>query len=124
MRRAVAGFGLAAALAGCSQEAAETAPAKDGMGAMAMGDPASPYAQANARMHAAMTQPDDPDPGRNFAEKMSAHHKGAVEMAEIALREVQDPEMRALAQKIISDQNRELAQMKAYLDRTAPRGAN
>lgn len=121
MRRAIAGLGLAAALAGCSQEAEETAPAEENMGAMSMGDPASPYAEANTRMHAAMTQPDDADPGRNFAKKMSAHHQGAVEMAEIALRDVQDPEMRALAQKIIADQKRELAQMQAYLDRTAPR---
>lgn len=117
----VLALGMGAAV-GCSEQAAETAPAQEGMTAMAgMGDPASPYAAANARMHAAMAGPDDPDPSRNFAKKMTAHHQGAVEMAEIALRDARDPEMRALAETIIADQRREIAQMQAYLDRTAPK---
>lgn len=122
MRRAgMTALALAAiALAGCSQPDSDAAPTEGAMPDMAMGDPASPYAESMNRMHAAMASSDDPVPGRNFAMKMTAHHQGAIEMAEIALREVQDPEMRALAQTIIEDQRREIAQMQGYLQRTAP----
>lgn len=59
----------------------------------------------------------DPDPSRNFALNMIEHHRGAVTMSQSALSGELDPEMRALAQKIIGDQEREIAQMQAFLSR-------
>ncbi|GAA4892574.1 DUF305 domain-containing protein [Tessaracoccus lubricantis] len=50
-----------------------------------------------------------------FLEGMIAHHEGAVEMAEAELDEGQNAEALALAEKIIADQEAEIAEMKEML---------
>ncbi len=75
--------------------------------------------QAAASPAHAMAMPTDPDPSRAFALGMIEHHRGAVVMSEEALRGPLDPEMRALATKIIGDQQREITQMEDYLRRSA-----
>jgi uncharacterized protein (DUF305 family) len=51
---------------------------------------------------------------RKFIEKMIPHHKMAVMMAQIELEKGKDPEARAMAQKIIAEQNKEIDQMKTW----------
>lgn len=46
-----------------------------------------------------------------FIDGMTIHHKGAVTMAEQALKESQRPEIKQLAQNIIASQNQEIGQM-------------
>lgn len=66
--------------------------------------------------HAGMGATIDPGrPDRSFAELMIPHHRGAMEMAEAELRLGKDPELRALATKIIADQQCEVAQLEAWL---------
>ena len=79
---------------------------------------AAPPAADHGGTHGAMAGPVDPDPSRNFARQMIVHHRGAVEMSEAALRQPLDPEMKALAGKILADQRREIAQMESFLTRT------
>ena len=55
-----------------------------------------------------------------FAEGMIAHHKGAVEMAQIELKYGSDPEMRKLAQEIIDAQGPEIKQMQDWLKNNKP----
>lgn len=50
-----------------------------------------------------------------FLEGMIAHHQGAVEMAEAELADGENPEALALAEKIISDQEAEITEMKEML---------
>ena len=53
---------------------------------------------------------------RRFLELMTAHHEGAVEMAEGLLQDGENAEAGALAEKVIEDQTAEIAQMAALVD--------
>lgn len=52
---------------------------------------------------------------RRFLELMIAHHEGAVEMAQTELDEGENPQALELAQKIIDDQQTEIAEMQEML---------
>lgn len=51
-----------------------------------------------------------------FIDTMSAHHQEAIDMAKIAEAKAQHTELKTLARNIIEDQQREIAQMKAWRD--------
>lgn len=94
-----------------------------GHGAPAPQEPASTreYRAANDRMHRDMAITYTGNADRDFAAGMIPHHQGAIDMANTVLRHGSDPEMRALAQAVIRAQEAEIAQLRAYLARTAPR---
>lgn len=52
-----------------------------------------------------------------FIDTMSAHHQSAVDMAGMALKKSQNAELKTFAQKIIDDQQEEIAQMKAWREK-------
>ena len=79
------------------------------------------YRAANDRMHRDMAIAFTGNADRDFAAGMIPHHQGAIDMANTVLRHGSDPEMRALAQNVIRAQEAEIAQLRAYLARTAPR---
>ncbi len=74
------------------------------------------YEEANAKMHEGMGVI-DPDPDIAFMQGMIPHHQGAVDMAEIVLKYGKDAETRELAQQIINSQNKEIAQMREWLEK-------
>lgn len=61
------------------------------------------------------------DPDVDFNRQMRVHHVAAIEMAEVELAHGKDAESRALAQKVIADQKREVAQIDAWLRKRVTR---
>lgn len=58
---------------------------------------------------------------RDFARMMIAHHQGAIDMARAQLARGRDPGLRRMAGEIIAAQQREIAELNAFLDRTGGR---
>jgi uncharacterized protein (DUF305 family) len=50
-----------------------------------------------------------------FACGMIAHHQGAIDMARVELEHGDDEQMKQLAEKVIADQQREIAEMTQWL---------
>lgn len=61
------------------------------------------------------TMTDAPDAEQAFLEGMSAHHDGAIDMAQLALFQSTHPELRTLAQNIIVAQAQEITQFQTWL---------
>ena len=53
---------------------------------------------------------------RDFARQMIVHHQGAITMSRKQLTRGSDPGLRKMAREIIAAQEREIAQLNAYLD--------
>lgn len=51
----------------------------------------------------------------DFAQGMIPHHQAAIDMAKIELDHGTDPYLKKMAKKMISDQEKEIAQMQAWL---------
>lgn len=52
-----------------------------------------------------------------FIDTMTHHHQGAIDMAETAVKKTQNQELKAFAQKIITDQKKEIAQMREWREK-------
>jgi uncharacterized protein (DUF305 family) len=78
------------------------------MQAMGMSDPAE-LAQA---------EPFD----KAFIDEMIPHHESAIAMSEVAREQTQDPEIRGIAEDIVSAQKREIEQMRQWRQQWYPEG--
>jgi uncharacterized protein (DUF305 family) len=55
------------------------------------------------------------EPDHDFVTMMIPHHQGAIDMAKVLLLYGKDPQMRRLAQEIITDQQSEIQLMQLWL---------
>lgn len=72
---------------------------------------ANPYGPSEMRMMGATGA----IAGETWIRKMIEHHRGAVEMSQVALRSTQNAKVRREAQKTIASQNREIENLNAML---------
>ena len=73
------------------------------------------YMAAMEKMHANMSMEYTGDADVDFVRGMIPHHQGAVDMAKVELAFGKDPEMRKLAENIVSSQQKEIEFMEAWL---------
>jgi uncharacterized protein (DUF305 family) len=73
-----------------------------------------PPAAAPTPPAAEAPKPDTAPFDRMFIDMMVPHHQGAVEMAHIALERAEHPELKVMAQAIVSSQEAEIARMKGW----------
>lgn len=54
-------------------------------------------------------------PDEDFVLLMTPHHQGAIDMAKVELKYGTDPQLRKMAQDVISAQEKEIAEMREWL---------
>jgi len=60
----------------------------------------------------------------DFAVMMIEHHRGAVEMSEVEISKGVDQELKAFAQKVIEDQNKEINFMREFVSKGSKTGSS
>jgi len=87
------------------------------------GDAASTkdFKSADMKMMHGMAVPYTGNADVDFRAKMIPHHQGAIDMAKVALAHAKDETTKVLAAQIIKDQEREIAEMREWLSKNAPK---
>ena len=85
----------------------------------------------SSKSHHAMTAMDQKmrdmkmsgDAGTDFAAMMIPHHQAAIDMAKAYLESGKDSDLRRMAEKMVSDQEKEVKQLQAWLDKNGKKSA-
>jgi|TARA_R110000868_G_scaffold220473_2_gene471711 uncharacterized protein (DUF305 family) len=95
------------------------------MGAMdhskMMNDPGNPYGPAEMNMHQKMMAAKAGDASEIWTRKMIEHHRGAVAMSQIALKQAKNAETRQMASMTITKQQKEIAELQGWLKKNGKR---
>lgn len=73
------------------------------------------FTEVNDKMHANMAIEFTGDADVDFMRGMIPHHQGAIDMAKVVLEHGKDPEVRKLAEEVISVQEGEITMIKKWL---------
>lgn len=77
--------------------------------------PANPFGPVEAKMHQAMMAATGADPGETWTRKMIEHHRGAVDMANLILKQGGDPKILENARMTVDMQTKEIADLQKML---------
>ena len=80
-----------------------------------MAGPETPYSASEQQMHQAMMQAHGADPQETYALKMIEHHRGAIAMSEVLMRENPDAALREMAEKTITMQRQEITELEQWV---------
>ena len=85
----------------------------------------SDLSSSMAKMHGAMvSMQSSGDSDIDFVRLMLPHHRAAVDMAKAELLHGTDPQMRRLAQEIVTDQQSEIAVMQLWIEQHKARASS
>lgn len=56
-------------------------------------------------------------PDQMYAAMMMPHHQGAVDMSRIALHDIKDPELRRIAEKTVSENEKSIQELRAWQEK-------
>ncbi len=116
--RAICALGAFVFIAGTSAALAQT-PAMDKkhstMPGMAAGGDMHGSMMGMMKSMESMKMSGDAD--KDFATMMKVHHQGAIDMAQMELKSGKDAKMRAMAKRIIKDQQKEIKEFDRWLDK-------
>ena len=84
----------------------------DDMAGMMAGNP---YGQAEMDMHQKMMAAKQGDAAEMWTRKMIEHHRGAVAMSRVAVRDAKDAQTRQMAQMTITKQEKDIAELQVWL---------
>ncbi|WP_426026083.1 DUF305 domain-containing protein [Brevundimonas sp. TSRC1-1] len=127
LKPGLAGVALSALLMACTPaenaetaadsgtETAATSEMPGGMAGEPMAGPQTPFSPSENKMHQGMMQAAGSDVQETYALKMIEHHRGAIEMSQVVLRENPDPALRRMAEKTIADQGREIPMLEEWV---------
>lgn len=85
------------------------------MGQMMKPTPANPYPPAEMDMHQKMMSAMGADATETWVRKMIEHHRGAIAMSRIVLRDTKDAKVRMMANKAVVEQTREIGELQGWL---------
>jgi uncharacterized protein (DUF305 family) len=115
---AALGLALGIAGSGLAQQGTPSMQHQDHSASAAAGPAEKAYRAAGAKMHKTMAIKYTGDADKDFVAGMIPHHQGAIDMAQVQLKYGKDPEIRKMAEAVIRDQTREIAEMKAWQAKT------
>lgn len=72
------------------------------------------FMDAHQKMMSSMPKAMSGDADKDFATMMIPHHQGAIDMAKVELQHGKAPRLRAMAEKMIKDQEKEIAELRAW----------
>lgn len=78
--------------------------------------PMAAFAHEKTEMKECLTMVHSSDADSDFMENMIPHHQMAIDMAKKELKNGKNDEARAMAKKIIDDQQKEISKMQTWLE--------
>lgn len=87
------------------------------MGLFSSDTKTNPFADSEESMHHKMMNAEGGSVDETFVKKMIEHHRGAIDMGEIALQHGSDQELKSMIQKSTAQQEQEIQELRSWLSR-------